>query len=174
MKHYFLFLFYIPFFLTSCGSKNNEKKEEYSKKYECDNIDDCLSKYKFDGARAYLGLENPEADDNYEKKDNYKNLEKKIVIAEAEYWSGQNEFDKALSIIDASNLSEDFKRPLKLSLYDKAVIFNCEKQDWNKALSWALKAPIDREMSGWATSKEEESAQAVLKDKIDYLKNNSK
>jgi len=57
-----------------------------SKRLGCNNIDDCLSKYKFEEARKYAS----EVNERDKSEMTYQ-----VIVTECEYWISQNEFEKA-------------------------------------------------------------------------------
>ncbi|WP_395050303.1 hypothetical protein [Flavobacterium sp.] len=152
MKYYFLPIFSI-LFLFSCKNSSSD----------CDNIDDCLSKYKFEEARNYAS---ELTDENYDKKwYNYivggveerktKNEELyKIISTETDYWISQNELEKAENTCnELKNIQLSFNygsgdRIGQEELEHKISEFNfkiirkyCEMKQYDKAKAIAIKLP---------------------------------
>ena len=69
------------------------EESKLNEKYDCIGVDDCLSKYKFDGARAYMGISEKKTEDKSEDWE-------AVISAESDYWIKEGEFKKAFSIID--------------------------------------------------------------------------
>ncbi len=106
----------------------------------CDNVDDCLSKNKFDEARKYAAAEQ----EVWRPKYLYK-----IIIAETQYWMLNNELKRAnntlkeLMILDVDEFEvkeeEKYKKYFELS---NSIIFKyCEKNLFDKALTLANELP---------------------------------
>lgn len=57
----------------------------------CDNVDDCLSKYKFEEARKYAAAEDAKLLQSFVER-------KRVAFAEAEYWINEKDFKRALPI----------------------------------------------------------------------------
>jgi hypothetical protein len=123
----------------------------------CNSVDDCLSKYDFEGARKHIGNE---FDSDKEVK--------KITIAESKYWADKGEIDRALTIIDESWDTDDYYWPeadwqqWRYNIIDKGVTSCCEKGNYTQAKIYALKAPDDinldgvkigKQISGWRDKK---------------------
>jgi hypothetical protein len=137
MRLFFL-LSTLSLFFLSCDSIEekrrekfeSEKKQQLIEKYKCDNVDDCLSKYQFEGARAYMA-----AEEEINGLGVYRNLPK-ITQAEAIYLAKQNEFQRALDVINEANqvnYLESDKEHLKYLILEMAVIKFCEDGDFEKA-----------------------------------------
>jgi hypothetical protein len=109
----------------------------------CNSVDDCLSKYDFEGARKHIGNE---FDSDKEVK--------KITISESKYWADKGEIDRALTIIDESWDTDDYYWPeadwqeWRYNIIDKGVTSCCEKGDYRQAKIYALKSPDDINVDG--------------------------
>lgn len=151
-----------------------EVKPRLVEKYNCDNVDDCISKYQFEGARAYMA-----AEQNIDLSSENRNLPK-ITQAEAIYWAKQNEFQRAIDVINEADLvvyKEEEKQNLKFTIYEMAINKYCEDGDFKKAKTFALKASDLHNIAGWSRTqttddwKKDETQQKVLLRKIkDYEK----
>ena len=151
---YFLLLIVCVLFINGCGPCPN---------CDCDNIDDCLSKYKFEEARKYAS---ELTDEKYDKKwYNYivggsekrktKNEELYAIIsAETDYWISQNELEKAENNCnELKNIQLNFDdgfgdRIGQEELEYKLLEFNlkiinkyCEKERYDKAKNFAIRLP---------------------------------
>jgi hypothetical protein len=166
MKKIILILLSIGF-LFSCGKKETPKPEA---KYDCENVDDCISKYDFVAARAYMAAD--------ESLGAYSHLQK-ITEAESIYLAKNGEFDAALNVINEAshtNYYDHEKEKAKYVVIEMAVNNFLEKEDYKSAKKWALKASDLRNVEGWNESdtrdwKKEETQQKLLLKKIaDYEK----
>lgn len=89
-------------FIARMGLTEIEKKQkEFQTEFECDNVEDCLTKYNFEGARAFASIEDEDEgkflnEVLYGRSANVEasNLTK-IVKAEVNYYISHNEFEKA-------------------------------------------------------------------------------
>jgi hypothetical protein len=123
--------------LFSCGpseeeieiEKKNKKHSELAEKYKCDNVEDCLSKYEFEGARAYY---------SYDGTDEFD-----IVTAESQYWLKEKEYMKSLSIIEAYSLEEDHyqkaKTKLRFNTISSIIDDYIIERNFEKAKEYALR-----------------------------------
>jgi tetratricopeptide (TPR) repeat protein len=163
-------------FFYACGSQEdknrkifeNEENPKLIEKYKCENVDDCISKYQFEGARAYMAAE---------QKINglgvYSNLPK-ITQAESIYLAKQNEFQKAIDCINEANhvnYYESDKQKLKYTIYEMAISKYCEDGDFKKAKIFALKASDIHNPEGYDKHQthewnEKETQQKLLLKKI--------
>lgn len=134
-----VFLFAI-ILLHSCG---NNKKEAEGNIYNCKNVEDCLSKFEFEGARYYSSSLHEWDQDKAELK---------IVRAESSAHASNNDFLKAMQIVDESNTahfySESDKFSIRFNVIDKAVDYFLENSNFIEAKKWALKASDDRGIDG--------------------------
>ena len=162
------------FFISSCNSDDEESEKlekEISEKYKCDNVDDCISKYQFEGARAYMAEEEKNSGLGV-----YKNLPK-ITQAESIYLAKQNEFERAIDVINEANqinYYEQEKQKLKFIIYEMAVSKYCDDGDFTTAKKFALKSSDLINTEGWSkdgtnTWNDNETQQKILLKKIkDY------
>ena len=122
--------------ILSCSeeSKLNEK-------YNCTGVDDCLSKYEFEGARAYMDIS--------DKKEYDKSYDWEVIIsAEADYWIKEGEFKKAFSIIDQTISRVYFggsymthHNLIRMKAISAIVDELNDKNEFNEARKWVLKCP---------------------------------
>jgi hypothetical protein len=127
----------IIFLISACVSKYERDKENALKgvreKYSCISVDDCLSKYDFEAARAFMG-----ADEFSE----YENL-RKIVEAESIYFAKNGDYERAISVIDEADMShyieEDIQK-MKFKIYEISVNSFLEKGDYDNAKKWAMRS----------------------------------
>ena len=134
-------------FVSSCGgSDDEENRQAVAEKYDCDNVEDCLTNFNFEAARAHLN--NVEL---WAKRDTYK----KIVNAETNYWINAGEFDKALSIMEESKVGiedggyAEYNR-MRFDLISSVVDKLLDKEAYKEAKRWALKCP-NSGVDGWGT-----------------------
>lgn len=121
----------------------------------CENVEDCLSKYKFEEARKYASKL---TDDKYSTKwygrgDDQKTKNQglyAIISAETDYWISQNELEKAENTCnELKNIQLNYVDGIKQEdLEHKFLEFNlkiigkyCEKGQYGKAKSIAIKLP---------------------------------
>ena len=110
----------------------------------CDNVDDCLSKYKFEEAREYAS--------GNQWLNSFKM--EKIVMAETNYWIKQKDFDRAISIVDEtapSAFSPDdgvTKARIKFEILTQIIDKLIGENNFVEAEKWALIAPNNRNING--------------------------
>ena len=155
--------------MYSCGGNSNydTAKEGIKEKYNCDNVDDCMAKYDFEAARAYMAAEESENGMGV-----YSNLPK-ITQAESVYLAKQGEYERALNIVNEANqinYTEIDKQAVKYTVLEMAVNKYCEDGDYKKAKIMALKASESYNMNGYEINNidvfEADTQQAVLLNKI--------
>ena len=147
------YYFTLFLFISSCfsphpdsyyGLKNKKLKTESG----CTSVDDCISKYDFEGARAYMAIK-PDIDAIHD--DDIKN----VTIAESKYWADKGEIDKSLTVIDESwgvddyFWSEEDWQSWRYNIIDKGVATLCEKNEFKQAKGLALKAAEDINVDGF-------------------------
>lgn len=158
MKNIKLFAFAL-IIATSCGDQERDKKDALLEKYNCSSLDDCLWKYEFEGARAYLSLK---------KESGYVHREgaeiNKILDAEANYWVKEKEYKKALSVIDesADDYSGDNKREKRFKLLSLIIDELIEDGDFTQAKLYALKGSDEHTIEGWSDVRDEEKTQQKI------------
>ena len=139
------YYFIIFLFMSSCFSSNSENIKTES---GCSSVDDCISKYDFEGARAYMAIK-PDFEAIHD--DDIKN----VTIAESKYWADKGEIDKALTVIDESwgiddsDWAEADWQAWKYNIIDKGVSSCCEKGNYKQAKIYALKAADDINVDGF-------------------------
>lgn len=157
------------FLLYSCGGGANKEFDVLKEKYNCENVDDCLSKYNFEAARAYMGAD--------ESLGNFRYLPR-ITEAESVYLAKNGEFENATSVIDEANhvnYYDENKQKLKFKIYDMAVNSFLEKGDYDQAKKWAMRSSDLHSTKGWTKDQDgnwskEETQRAVLLKKIKEYK----
>ena len=141
------YYFILFLFISSCFSPNSENIKTVKTESGCTSVDDCISKYDFEGARAYMAIK-PDYEAIHD--DDIKN----VTIAESKYWADKGEIDKALTVIDESWGIDDSKWPeadwqsWRYNIIDKGVASFCEKSDFKQAKILALKAADDINVDG--------------------------
>jgi hypothetical protein len=89
----FIFFIYSSSGGQSTAEVNKEINDDITEKYGCGSIDECITQYKFDGARAfagsYTGYSSTEENGAWQK----------ILTSEANYWINNADFERALNVI---------------------------------------------------------------------------
>lgn len=141
------YYFILFLFISSCFSPNSENIKTVKTETGCTSVDDCISKYDFEGARAYMAIK---TDNIYIHDDDIKN----VTIAESKYWADKGEIDKALTVIDESWGIDDSDWPeadwqsWRYNIIDKGVATFCDKSEFKQAKGLALKASEDINVDG--------------------------
>lgn len=131
------------FVLISLFCLNSCNTNETCPNCNCDNVDDCLSNYKFEEARKYA-VSYPEGGWLQGKKYEYSKSEAfyKIINTEVDYWLSQNELEKAKNTARelSANYGEDGKKKYFGILL---VIINkyCQKQQFDLAKELVAEFP---------------------------------
>ena len=173
--------------ITSCGSKDNEaentenekkkKEKELAEKYKCISCEDCLSKYEFEGARAYLALSDW-------REANFRQ-EITVLTAESNYWVKQKDYERALNIVDEfhNEMAEREKQKIKHDILSKIIDDFISLKDYEKAKLFALKASDNINLGGenksenpsaWDEESELKNWKSQQKDLLDKIKNAEK
>jgi hypothetical protein len=138
--------------ISSCGDKTNDventenekrkKESEIAEKYKCISCEDCLSKYEFEGARAYLALSDW-------REANFRQ-EITVIIAESNYWVKQKDYERALNIVDEfhNDMAEREKQKIKHDVLSKIIDDFISIKDYEKAKLFALKASDNINLDG--------------------------
>ena len=96
----------------------------------CDNVDDCLSKYKFEEARKFASnMKSGKTEELY-----------KIICSESDYWINQNDLIRAINIskelknLDVSdwgdNIEETFRDNKYIELTLQIISKYCQNKQW--------------------------------------------
>ena len=127
--------------IYSCESQMDKDREQFEtevkpklvEKYNCDNIDDCISKYQFEGARAYMGATLFE---HFGEEDE-EGL-RKITRAEISYLIENGELEKAKSVANESDMWDEYQNSIP-QLLTKFI----EKREYDQVfailLTWKFK-----------------------------------
>jgi hypothetical protein len=138
-------LFFISILLFSCKNENQQKEEYFEEeikpklveKYKCYGVDDCLSKYEFQGAREFAS---ETAKFGYDDEANMN----KIITSESTYWINEKEYDRAYKIIkeyEPARTYEDYLKSQKeFKVLDNIISSLISDKEFDNALLWALKA----------------------------------
>ncbi len=181
---FFINISILLFFLYSCGSDCHEKEfNKLQQKYNCSNIDDCLSNYEFEGARAFIATMNALGTDMQCTRyiDHEENI-KKIITAESIFLINNGEYYKALSVleeVDANSyhflIGDEQKSKIIANHLDKIISELLKKRDYDTAKDFAFKASSTRGADGYEKpsrdSENWKSQQDILLDKIQKHKN---
>jgi len=153
------------------------EESKLNEKYNCTGVDDCLSKYEFEGARAYMDIS--------DKREYDKSYDWEVIIsAESDYWIKEGEFKKAFSIIDqtisrvvfgSSNIDETHHNLIRMKAISAIVDELCTKNEFNEARKWVLKCP-DVAIDGfnYEANKKDGLIRDVLNKRIDDYEKLSK
>jgi len=137
------------------------EESKLNEKYNCTGVDDCLSKYEFEEARAYVNFIKSSTDNmSYGELAEYDAGWKKIINQESDFWFNDGDYEKALSIIKEEKLKfvHEGTRDLfdehsynlaihKLinSIIDELLIQN----KFEDAKRWSFRLP-DAKTNGWS------------------------
>lgn len=77
------------------GFQYYQGQKKIADNFGCESFEDCLSKYKFEGAYHYYN----EIDGKVDPDGKYFNF-KKLISAQVNYWCGQKDFEKAFTILN--------------------------------------------------------------------------
>lgn len=170
------------FLLYSCGSGANKEFDLLKEKYNCENIDDCLSKYNFEAARAFNAKMN-ELDIKPNGKNLYSSDKEKnmvnILSSETTFLLSNDEFEKALSVLESEKnvyggFGNDYWKD-RYNLISSVVAHYLDNKQYDNAKKWALKASNERNNEGWLENETHEwnpkkIQQKILLQKIDDYK----
>ena len=174
MKNYKLLitLLIASLVFTQCGdSKKEEDLNALEEQYKCKGVDDCLSKYEFEGARAYAPVESFGSF-------SFDDAMKKIVNAESKYWVKEKDYKTAIGIVDeydGGSYSQHEKIAMRYELLSVIIDELIEARDFDQAKIYALKASDEHTLEGWNATQtndfdKEETQQKLLLKKIDNAK----
>ena len=162
--------------ISSCGDSDYEKSRDKAiEKYDCSSIDDCLSQYNFEGARAHMAANDKNGGPVF---NGYEENIEKISNTESAYLANHGEYERALKILD-----EDYqgishrKYEIRYNILEIAVDNYCEEGNFQKAKQYALKASTKHTLQGYTIrdarlyGEEFENQQAVLLKKIKTYQN---
>jgi len=81
----------------------NQDEQKVADSFGCESFEDCLSKYKFEGAYHYYN----EIDGEVDPDEKYFNF-KKLISAQVNYWCGEKDFEKAFTILNEHTMMETY------------------------------------------------------------------
>lgn len=123
----------------------------------CENVDDCLAKYKFEEARKYASkLDDYKYNDDFFPKKTGENPKAdaffKIICTETDYWINQYDLKRAeaslkeLRSLDVSNhnISESDRDEKYLDLTFSIISKYCQKQQFENAKELAYDLPTNQ------------------------------
>ncbi len=106
---------------------NNLKNRFYSVQCNCENVDDCLSKYKFVEARKFASRLETNEVRNFDDRGK---AFCQISIAEANYWIDHGDMARAQSNIDeimnSTSIDDEAKQKISWGLNKKMIIAFCK------------------------------------------------
>ena len=166
--------------LQCCGPSKEEREaikeaikeeKEFAEKCGCNEVSDCLGKYKFEAARKYASKY---GDYGGEKM-------RKIVTAEAFYWVNNKDYERALLTVDetagdALGFGDHEKYKIRYQVLDKITEKLIDEGNFKEAKKWAFKASDDRNCEAWNAeednhfNKNETQRKVLLKKVVDAEK----
>jgi hypothetical protein len=143
----------------------------------CENVDDCLSKYKFEEARKYASSIITFDDmNNYGNGRESKGAFYVIIVNEAEYWINQGELEKAKNIareLITNHGEEGEKKYIELLLI--LIKKHCEKEQFGIAKELSFEVPersVQSEREIDITGRGGKNPEKYCKEKYDEIKAN--
>ena len=129
--------------------ENYEKKnaeEKLKEKYKCNSCEDCITKYNFEAAHAYLALVDW-------RGSNYRQ-EIAVLTAEASYWVKEKDYERAMDILEEFHLDgyENEKQKVKFNILSSIIDDYISLKDFDNAKIYALKSSDDINLSGESKS----------------------
>ena len=137
------------------------EESKLNEKYNCTGVDDCLSKYNFEGARAHVNFIKSKTDNmSFREIADYNEGWRKIINQESDFWFNDGDYEKALSIIKEEKLKFNFSGSTDLfdvadynlalyklinSIIDELLIQN----KFEDAKKWCFRLP-DAKTDGWS------------------------
>ena len=117
------FIFFI--YSSSGGSSDyDDKIEKLTEEHGCGSVDECITQYKFEGARAFAANSWGSSEKNASWE--------RVLTAEANYWINNDDFERALNVITEG---KD---------YYKDIIDHAAQEKYNLARYNVLSTIIDR------------------------------
>jgi hypothetical protein len=139
----------------------------------CENVDDCLSKYKFEEARKYAASYTKYGvGEEYSKSAAFY----KIIITESEYWISQGDLEKAKNI--ARELITNFGEESEKKYIELLLVLikkHCEKQQFEIAKELSFEVPersVQSERKIDITGRGGKNPEKYCKGKYDVIKAN--
>jgi hypothetical protein len=128
---------------SSCGQSEEEKLIE---KYKCSSCEDCMTKYNFEAAHAYLALADW-------REANFRE-EIAVLTAEANYWVKEKDYERAMDILEEFHLDgyENEKQKVKFNILSSIIDDYISLKDFDNAKIYALKSSDDINLSGESKS----------------------
>ena len=137
---------------------NTTEEYKLNFQHDCIGVDDCLSKYNFEGARAHVNFIKSSTDPiiltyningiRAEYDESWMN----IINQESDFWFNDGDYEKALSIIKEEKLKFDHAGKYNLAIHklinsiiDELLIQN----KFEDAKKWCFRLP-DAKTDGWS------------------------
>ena len=132
--------------------EKNKEEKELVKKYKCISCEDCMTKYNFDAAHAFLAIII-----KYEHYAEEPSL--KLLTAETNYWITLKEYQRALSVVDEykSDNFDNEKMKRKFDVLSSIIDNYIADKDFLNAKLYALKSSDNINLSGYSKSNSYES-----------------
>ena len=140
---------------------NTTEEYKLNFQHDCIGVDDCLSKYNFEGARAHVNFIKSKTDNmSYGEIGDYNEGWRKIINQESDFWFNDGDYEKALSIIKEEKLKFTSRGTTSLfdehsynlaiyklinSIIDELLIQN----KFEDAKKWCFRLP-DAMTDGWS------------------------
>ena len=127
-------------------------EKELSKKYKCISCEDCMTKYNFEAAHAFLSITC--------KYDYFcEEISIKLLNSETNYWITLKEYQRALSVVDEykSDNFDNEKMKRKFDVLSSIIDNYIADKDFLNAKLYALKSSDNINLSGYSKSNSYES-----------------
>ena len=123
-------------------------EKELSKKYKCISCEDCMTKYNFEAAHAFLSITC--------KYDYFcEEISIKLLNSETNYWITLKEYQRALSVVDEYKSEGGFdedKIKIKFDVLSLIIDNYIAEKDFSNAKLYALKSSDNINLSGYSKS----------------------
>ncbi|MDA0316586.1 MAG: hypothetical protein O2906_05555 [Bacteroidetes bacterium] len=147
------------FFIVLLTSYSCSEESKLKNQFGCNGIEDCLSKYNFEGARAYVNLIKSKTEYmSFTEQAQYDFGWREIINQESDYWFNEGNYEKALSIVkeekmkfvhDGSDIFDEQSYNLALYKVINQVIDNLLSQEkFKEAKKWCFRLP-EAKTDGW-------------------------
>ena len=91
-----VFIFMLVFLIVKGNLSESNDRSEVINKFGCENFDDCLSKYKFEGSYYYMS-KLPEGTTDFKEEKN--SMMKRLIASQISYWTREKNYEKAYNIL---------------------------------------------------------------------------
>lgn len=94
-----VFIFLLVSLVVKGSVNEANDRAEAINKFNCENFDDCLSKYKFEGSYYYMNQLKEEKFDNLLFGSEKKSMMKRLISGQISYWTREKNYEKAYNIL---------------------------------------------------------------------------